>query len=82
LIIRCAYGVPANMIQLPVSFGLSGNPVALGSNGQIIAQCGGSLNECRLSPMDRWRSGWFPPSTCRGCLAFYLWALACEQSNR
>ena len=38
LIMRCAYGVPAYMTHVPVSLGLSDNPVSLGSNGQIRAQ--------------------------------------------
>jgi hypothetical protein len=41
LIMRCAYGVPAYMIQVPVFFGVVGRPL-LFSTGHMIIQCGGS----------------------------------------
>jgi len=50
------------MIQVPVSFGLSGNPVALGSNGQMIAQCGGSLTGVPPVAQGSVALGLVPPS--------------------
>lgn len=38
LIIRCAYGVPANMIQVPWSLGVVLSPVTVLSKGQRIIQ--------------------------------------------
>ena len=45
---RCAYGVPAHMIHVPVFFGVVENPVDLASYGHMIMKCGGDSMKCSV----------------------------------